>query len=46
MDAGILIEYERGRLNLERHLPQRQQDEFLLSVVTASALLHGVQGFR
>ncbi len=42
IDAGILIEYERGRLNLERHLAQRQQEEFFLSVVTASELLHGV----
>ena len=42
IDASILIEYERGRLNLERHLTQRQQEEFFLSVVTASELLHGV----
>ena len=42
IDASILIEYERGRLNLERHLAQRQQNEFFLSVVTASELLHGV----
>lgn len=42
IDASILIEYERGRLNLERHLAQRQQEEFFLSVVTASELLHGV----
>ena len=25
IDASILIEYERGRLDLERHLAQRQQ---------------------
>lgn len=42
IDASILIEYERGRLDLERHLSQRQQEEFFLSVVTASELLHGV----
>ncbi len=42
IDASILIEYERRRLNLERHLVQRQQEEFFLSVVTASELLHGV----
>lgn len=42
IDASILIEYERGRLDLERHLAQRQQDDFYLSVVTASELLHGV----
>jgi tRNA(fMet)-specific endonuclease VapC len=42
IDASILIEYERGRLNLERYLTNRQQEEFFLSVVTASELLHGV----
>ncbi len=42
IDASILIEYERGRLDLERHLALRQQEEFFLSVVTASELLHGV----
>ena len=42
IDASILIEYERGRLDLERQLAQRQQDDFYLSVVTASELLHGV----
>ncbi|MGH8056767.1 MAG: type II toxin-antitoxin system VapC family toxin [Candidatus Entotheonellia bacterium] len=42
IDASILIEYERGRLDLEPHLAPRQQEEFFLSVVTASELLHGV----
>lgn len=42
IDASILIEYERGRLDLDRHLAQRRQDDFYLSVVTASELLHGV----
>lgn len=42
MDASILIEYERGRLDLERHLAQPQQRDLFLSVVTASELLHGV----
>ncbi|MBI3000257.1 MAG: type II toxin-antitoxin system VapC family toxin [Deltaproteobacteria bacterium] len=42
IDASILIESERGRLDLERHLAHRQQEEFFLSVVTASELLHGV----
>jgi tRNA(fMet)-specific endonuclease VapC len=42
IDASILIESERGRLALERHVAQRQQEEFFLSVVTASELLHGV----
>ena len=42
IDASILIEYERKRLDLERYLAQRQQEEFFLSVVTVSELLHGV----
>jgi predicted nucleic acid-binding protein len=42
IDASILIEYEHGRLELEPYLAQRQQEEFFLSVITASELLHGV----
>ena len=43
IDASILIEAERGRLDLKSHVAQRQEEEFFLSVITASALLHGVQ---
>jgi predicted nucleic acid-binding protein len=42
IDASILIGHERGRFDLERHLGDRPQEEFFLSVVTASELLHGV----
>ena len=42
IDASILIEAERGRLELESHVAQRQEEEFFLSVITASELLHGV----
>ena len=42
IDASILIEAERGRLDLEQHVAQRQEEEFFLSVLTASELLHGV----
>jgi tRNA(fMet)-specific endonuclease VapC len=42
IDASILIEHERGRLDLAQHLAPRQQEEFFLSVVTASERLHGV----
>ena len=41
-DASVLIEAERGRLALEPHVAQRQEEEFFLSVITASELLHGV----
>ena len=40
IDTSILIEYERGRLDLQRHPEQRRQEAFFLSVVTASELLH------
>jgi tRNA(fMet)-specific endonuclease VapC len=42
IDASILIEVERGQLELEPHVAQRQDEEFFLSVITASELLHGV----
>jgi tRNA(fMet)-specific endonuclease VapC len=42
IDASVLIEYERQRLDLERQLEQREDEDFFLSVVTASELLHGV----
>ncbi len=42
IDTNLLIEYERDRLNLEPYLVRREQEEFFLSVITASELLHGV----
>ena len=42
IDASILIEAERGRLDLEPHVMRHGEEEALLSVVTASDLLHGV----
>jgi tRNA(fMet)-specific endonuclease VapC len=42
IDASILIEAERGRLDLEPYVAQRLEEEFFLSVITASELLHGV----
>ena len=42
IDTSVLIEHERGRLNLEPHLTGHGQEEFFLSVITASELLHGV----
>lgn len=43
IDASILIEHERGRVSLEPHLAGRErEEEFFLSVITASELLHGV----
>ena len=42
IDASILIEAERGRLDLEPHVKRHGEEEAFLSVVTASELLHGV----
>jgi tRNA(fMet)-specific endonuclease VapC len=46
IDASVLIEYERGRLDLQKKLAGREDEEFFLSVVTASELLHGVHRAR
>jgi tRNA(fMet)-specific endonuclease VapC len=42
IDTSVLIEAERGRLDLEAFTAQRADEEFCLSVITASELLHGV----
>lgn len=41
IDSSVLIGQERGRLDLESKLAGRDE-EFFLSVVTASELLHGI----
>jgi len=46
IDSSILIEHERGRLDLTEHLAGREEDEFFVSVVSASELLHGVHRAR
>ena len=46
IDASVLIEYERGRVDLSGRLQGRDDEEFFLSVVTASELLHGVHRAR
>lgn len=42
LDASILIEAERGRLDIRPHVERRRDEESFLSVITASELLHGV----
>lgn len=46
IDASILIEHERGRLDLYDRLGGREDDDLFLSVITASELLHGVHRAR
>lgn len=42
IDASVLIEHERGELDLETVIGDRVDEDFFVSVVTASELLHGV----
>jgi tRNA(fMet)-specific endonuclease VapC len=42
IDASVLIEHERGRIDLGEKVRDREDERFFLSVVTASELLHGV----
>ena len=42
IDASILIEAERGRLDLAARVTDRPDEEAFVSVITASELLHGV----
>lgn len=42
LDTSVLIEAERGRLNVEDLIDERENEHFGLSVITVSELLHGV----
>src|SRR5262245_29116693 len=42
IDASVLVDCERGRIDLQAVLAGREDEEFFLSVITASELLHGV----
>ncbi len=42
IDASILIDAERGRLDLAARVADLPDEEAFLSVITASELLHGV----
>lgn len=42
VDTNILIKYEKGLLDLEDIVGGREQEDFFISVITASELLHGV----
>lgn len=46
IDATVLIAHERGRLDLAGRTAGREDEPFLLSVVTVSELLHGVHRAR
>lgn len=42
IDSSVLIAWERARLNLHSQLVQYAEDDFAISAITASELLHGV----
>ena len=42
IDASVLIDAERGRVDLAAHAAKHSEHDAFLSVVTASELLHGV----
>jgi predicted nucleic acid-binding protein len=42
IDTSVLIKHERGHLDVSRTLASREEEDFFISVVTASELLHGV----
>lgn len=42
IDTNILIKAEKGAIVLDSHIDQRKDEEFFISVITASELLHGV----
>jgi tRNA(fMet)-specific endonuclease VapC len=46
IDASVLIDHERGRLDLESRVAGREDEPFFLSVITVSELLHGVHRAR
>ena len=42
IDASVLIDWERGRLDVAHRVASRAEEGFFLSVVTAGELLHGI----
>lgn len=42
IDSSVLIAWERGHLDLETRLREHSDEDFAISAVTASELLHGV----
>ena len=46
IDASVLMDCERGRVDLGEKVRGREDEGFFLSVITASELLHGVQRAR
>lgn len=46
IDSSVLIAWERDQLNLETEMARYAEEDFAISAVTASELLHGVHRAR
>lgn len=46
IDSSVLIAWERDRLDLETRIASYAEEDFAISAVTASELLHGVHRAR
>jgi len=46
LDSSVLIAAERGRFDLQRYFSSRAGEEFFISAVTWSELLHGLERAR
>ena len=42
LDTSIIIEYERGRLDIAEFISGRENEVFAISVISVAELLHGV----
>jgi tRNA(fMet)-specific endonuclease VapC len=42
IDSTVLIAHERGRLDLSEKLARHKDEEFFISIISASEMLHGV----
>ncbi|MEM7801672.1 MAG: type II toxin-antitoxin system VapC family toxin [Chloroflexota bacterium] len=42
LDTNILVRAEKGSLNIAQKIIGREEEDFFISVITASELLHGV----
>ena len=42
IDSSVFIDWERGRLDLEKKVEGRKEEDFYLSVISLSELLNGV----
>jgi tRNA(fMet)-specific endonuclease VapC len=46
IDSNILIDLERQEADVGRRIKDRKEEEFFISVITASEILHGVHRTR